>query len=679
MESPGEKSSKTRMASPYRYTPLDETRQEIRLMTLFPGSFDDPIVLSIRRTPLTKMQIPRFEALSYAWGNASDRQDIFIQKKSTLAATWRKVTSSSPMWKILSVTSNLSQALRYIRLKGQPRVLWADAVCVDQQNLDERSKQVTRMPDIYGSAKGTIAWFGPESSNSALAMKIIAYIGSRVIVDFKQDIIRLASDSYRSVDHFHESLQLDKETYRAIRELLSRSWFERLWILQEVHLGRGRTHMLCGFERTSREFFCNAVEFLCLYNISDPNRIGKLLDNVRITMTYKNNGSDALMDLVRRTRHLQCSDPRDKVYAVLNMASNKSSDIQSDYSKSTPEVFQSVLEHGLSKYESLQLLAYCSLPERKLNMPTWVPDWSAQSQIESIDEQCHTFITKACANLINSDILVTTGVQVTKIHELKNHLHREVPGATNELAEFIKKLVSAVDVSGPEMTLQSRIESLCRTLCCDIFAEKWHPPQEQLPSFPKLIGHVMNNFESPLDSLEEPSEVCSLYARYAKKMMTERALAIMVNGVFGLVPEDARPGDIICLIFGCDVPLVLRPDEDSTFKIVGECYVDGNMSGEPLLGQLPDNWIPVRRWLPGISRMCNDFLDGDTGRIQTDDPRLTEPLPVGWRIKSHDLEAALNWYVNEITGEDAGRIDPRLKPTELKEQRRIDIREFRLI
>ena len=681
MESPGGKSSKTCMARPYRYTPLDEARQEIRLMTLFPGSFDDPIVLSIRRTPLTKTQIPSFEALSYAWGNASDRQDVFIQKKSILAATWRKATSSSPLLTTLSVTSNLSQALRYIRFKEQPRVLWVDAVCVDQQNLDERSKQVMRMPDIYRSAKGVIAWLGPEDSNSALAMKIIADIGSRVIIDFEQSTLTLASDFYSSFEHFHESLQLNKEAYCAIRNLLSRSWFERLWILQEVYLGRERIHMLCGFEGTSWEVFRGAMVYLLHeHKGSDPDKIGDILDKVQATVTIREFGfSDTLRDLLLTTRYLQCSDPRDKVYALLNLASNESSDIKSDYSKSTSEVFRSVAEHSLSKHENLEFLAYCYLPEGGLSMPTWVFDWSIQSQTQAIDKYCARLNTRACVNLLSSDILVTTGVHVTKIREVKNHLIQEVPGTANELAEFIKKLVSAADGSGPEMTMQSRVESLCRTLCCDLFAEKWHPRQEAYPSFPNLIKYVMKNFEWPLDSQEEPPEVCSIFAQYSNKMMTGRTLAVIANGFLGLVPEGARPGDIICVLFGCRVPLVLRPDDGWTFKIVGECYVDGNMSGEPLLGQLPDNWTLIRRWLPDISTMCNGFLDGDTGRIQKEDPRLTEPLPVGWRIKSHYREAALSWYVNEITGEDAGSFDPRLEPTALKEQRGIDIREFRLI
>lgn len=675
------KSFKARMATSYRYTPLDEARQEIRLMTLFPGSFDDPIVLSIQKKTLTETQIPSFEALSYAWGNASDRQHIFVQKKSMLVAKWKKMTSSSNAWTTLSVTSNLSEALRYIRYKEQPRVLWADAVCVDQQNLDERGKQVMRMPDIYGSAKGVIAWLGPESSNSALAMKIIVHIGSRITLDYQQGIINLKLDSDHPFEHFHENLQLDEEAYRAIRDLLSRSWFERLWILQELYLGRERIHMLCGFQRTSWEQFCYAVAYLRSINASDPDKVGDRLENVRKTMIYKECGfSDSLIDLLPRTRYLKCSDPRDKVYAVLNLASNASSDIQSDYSKSTSEVFRKVMEHSLSKVKSLRLLANCSLRERKLGMPTWVPDWSVPSHSETrLENTCACLITKAYANLISRDILVTIGVHVTTVNEVMNDLPQTIPGAVNELADCIRKLVSAIDGSEPEMMTQSRIESICRTLCCDFFAEKWHPPEEQLPSFLELIKHVMNNFVRLHDSLKQPSEVYSLYARYANKMMIGRTLAMMANGLLGLVPEDARPGDIICVLFGFSVPLVLRPDEGSAFKVVGECYVDGIMSGEPLLGELPNNWSLVKRCFPDSSRTCVGFLDSNTGRIQKEDPRLSEQLAMGWRIKSHRNEAVESWYVNDLTGEDAGFDDPRMEPTALKKQRGLDIREFRLI
>ena len=668
------------MATPYRYHPLDEARQQIRLMTLFPGSFDDPIFLSIRKKLLTKTQIPDFEALSYAWGDASDRQDVFVQKRTKLAATG---TYPSSRRTTLSITSNLSQALRYIRYKEQPRVLWVDAVCVDQQNLDERGKQVTRMPDIYRSAKGVIAWLGPESSTSPLAMKIIVHIGSEITIDFKQLKLNLTSDSYHSFKHFHESLQLDKKAYRAIRELLDRSWFERLWILQELYLGRDRMHMLCGFERTSWEHFCYALEYLQRFNASDPDKIGHRLLGVWFTMIYREYGfSDTLTDLLLRTRYLRCSDPRDKVYALLNLVSKQSSDIQPDYSKSTSETFRSIIEDSLNKGKTLRLLANCVLRERTLSMPSWVPDWSVQSQFQqTIDRRVSHFNTEAHGNIISSDILVAKGVHVTIVHIVTNNVPLEIPRTPNELRELYRKLLSEFDGSVPEMTTQSRIESLCRTLCCNRFGDAFYPPLPQLPSFPKLIEAVMNDFEWLLVNSEEAFRVCSLYAMYANKMTNGRTLVMMSNRLLGLVPEGTRPGDIICVLFGCDVPLVLRPVGGSTFKIVGGCYVDGVMRGEPLLGELPNNWSLVIRWLSDDSTkpVFPAFLDGNTGRVQKEDPRLTDPLPSGWRIKSHYDEAFWDWYVNDLTGEDAGFFDPRLRPTALIEQGRVDIREFRLI
>lgn len=629
---------------------------------------------------MAKTQIPSFEALSYVWGNASDRQDVFVQERTKLAATG---TYPSSRRTTLSITSNLSQALRYIRYKEQPRVLWVDAVCVDQQNLDERGKQVMRMPDIYRSAKGVIAWLGPESSTSALAMKIIAHIGSTVTVDFKKLTINLPSDSYHSFKHFHESLQLDKEAYRAIRDLLDRSWFERLWILQELYLGRNRMHMLCGFERTSWEHFCYSLEYLQRFNASDPDKIGHGLQRVWLTMMYRERGfPNTLTGLLLRTRYLRCSDPRDKVYALLSLVSDQSSEIQPDYSKSTSETFRSIIEDSLNKGKTLRLLANCVLPGRTLSMPSWVPDWSVQSQFqETIDRFCARFDTEAHGAVIKGDILVTKGVHVTTVHVVTNNFPLDIPRAPNELLELCRKLVSEFDGSVPEMTTQSRIESLCRTLCCNTFEEAWYPPAPQWPSFPKLIEAVMNDFEWLLVNSEEAFRVCSLYAKYANQMMTGRTLAMMSNRLLGLVPEGTRPGDIICVLFGCYVPLVLRPGGGSTFKIVGGCYVDGVMRGEPFLGELPNNWSLVARWLPDDPTRPEfpGFLNGNTGRVQKEDPRLTDPLPSGWRIKSHYDEALQDWYVNDLTGEDAGFLDPRLRPTALIEQGRADIREFRLI
>lgn len=82
---------------------------------------------------------PEFEALSYTWGSMEDPSAVLVGR-----------TGSSTV----QITRNLAVALPYLRNENEPRMLWIDAICVDQQNLEERSQQVQRMADIYCKLSG---------------------------------------------------------------------------------------------------------------------------------------------------------------------------------------------------------------------------------------------------------------------------------------------------------------------------------------------------------------------------------------------------------------------------------------------------------------------------------------------------------------------------------------------
>ena len=153
--------------APYQYQPLNEVEREIRLLTLHPGSYNNPMVISLNTVVLKKGQIPRFEALSYAWGDASgehtpnltwvrsgfltlermiDRVDIFIVAEQP---KWSSLHFTEHCSETLPITKNLFHALNYLRREDESRHFWIDAICVNQEDLDERGKQVQRMADIY--------------------------------------------------------------------------------------------------------------------------------------------------------------------------------------------------------------------------------------------------------------------------------------------------------------------------------------------------------------------------------------------------------------------------------------------------------------------------------------------------------------------------------------------------
>jgi hypothetical protein len=127
----------------YQYPPLTQEKS-IRLLLLQPAtSKQAPLICEIHHAELGDGKIPPYEALSYVWGSVTD-------------TTHRLICSGQHV----SITRNLNEALLHLRYTDRVRVLWVDAVCVDQSNVSERNHQVCQMGEIYQQASQVVVWLG---------------------------------------------------------------------------------------------------------------------------------------------------------------------------------------------------------------------------------------------------------------------------------------------------------------------------------------------------------------------------------------------------------------------------------------------------------------------------------------------------------------------------------------
>ena len=185
----------------YRSCPLTKPN-DIRLLTINQGFANDLIECMLTTYPLPTQgtstptsQIPPYEALSYYWGSGNASLKIKIY------------TPGFP--ETLLVRSNLHAALNQLRLPDRPRELWIDAVCINQDDDDERSAQVSLMADIYKKATSVCVWLGEASPDSNLAL------------DFISRIVKL--------DEF-DRLVADEKTpqeWAALSSLMRRPWSRR--------------------------------------------------------------------------------------------------------------------------------------------------------------------------------------------------------------------------------------------------------------------------------------------------------------------------------------------------------------------------------------------------------------------------------------------------------------------
>ncbi|KUJ11220.1 HET-domain-containing protein, partial [Mollisia scopiformis] len=127
------------------YIPLKQQHQEIRLVTLQPGKWDDPIQCELSTMHLHEAH-SSYEALSYVWDAEPGSGEMIL--------------NGHPR----DVTKNFFLALRRLRKSSDIRVLWVDALCIDQENHIEKSHQVNLMGEIYRCCARVFLWLGDDSN-----------------------------------------------------------------------------------------------------------------------------------------------------------------------------------------------------------------------------------------------------------------------------------------------------------------------------------------------------------------------------------------------------------------------------------------------------------------------------------------------------------------------------------
>jgi hypothetical protein len=112
-----------------------------------------------------------YEALSYVWGSPERTREVIVRAK------WPRSN------KVLRISKNLSTALRYLRQQDEERILWVDAICINQDDLNERSKEVKMMGSIYKNARRVVVWLGEGDEHSSLAMETLEDLGNGININ----------------------------------------------------------------------------------------------------------------------------------------------------------------------------------------------------------------------------------------------------------------------------------------------------------------------------------------------------------------------------------------------------------------------------------------------------------------------------------------------------------------
>ncbi|KXH45040.1 HET domain-containing protein [Colletotrichum simmondsii] len=310
---------------PFQYEPLDLGIRSFRLLILYPGD-DDEIRCDIFQAVLELDDLIPYEALSYAWGG--------IDRTESITANGKK----------LPITERLFTALIHLRTQ-QARILWVDAICIDQDNFAERGHQVGQMAGIYRQAEQVLIWLGPGSADTALLMEELAILHEASTQQRRRDDTDWARVRWTCLQlGYSDARKLSCQS--GLQQLLQQAWFTRVWVIQEVSYARAAS-ICCAFSSVPAHIFAIATQ---LINVKLDDQRQTLMDLMPSPLN-KRHGSTrkkSLHTLLQKFRASQATDPRDMVYALLGIAS----DARQDNGLLVPDYFktEAMLIRDLESY-----------------------------------------------------------------------------------------------------------------------------------------------------------------------------------------------------------------------------------------------------------------------------------------------------------------------------------------
>jgi len=422
----------------------------------------------------------------------------------------------------------------------------------------------------------------------------------------------------------------------------------------------------------------------CLQRKVRPRVMKESITGQRRDLIYElcksRRGRRKLLSLIKATKYCQCSDPRDRIFALLSLVpdSEKEVGIEPDYTKDVYEVYQDVAIKLAKWFGTLKLLHTVEMHEHLVAVPSWVPDWSTPT---STLHFTYTGVA-AQADLDSQEVdfprpsvLQATGVIVTGIKIVKDfNLER---ADSNSLGLIrVQEAVYGVGLRPPFSKGSSQLKSLCRTLRANRFYETYYPKESEFLSLEECEGPLVEILTHKSVKEIATSWETVRFLGSLRQTCIGRSLFICEQGKTGLAPQGAREGDVVVTLLGCETAMVLRPTTNNQYQFVGEAYYYEAMSwtDDALFGPLPGSYELIvcnadRKGYPA-------FIDRGTGFITPEDPRLG-PLPEGWKLYPHERSPYRLQFKNDKTGQST-RKDPRLSPKALR-KRGVKLQVFDLV
>ncbi|CAG8960664.1 hypothetical protein HYFRA_00013432 [Hymenoscyphus fraxineus] len=388
----------------YQYTPLSSPTS-IRVLQLHIAKTENTSTTSFSLKEVDLQESPKYEALSYTWGQATSYD------KSTETYQWAP-TEKCPIQisntGVVRITRNLCDLFKNL-IEGAPlgqsvSSIWADQVCINQNDVQERNSQVAMMKDIYAQAWRTLIWLGKPDSDMLVVANLFEVITT---IDYSSlQRTRGSSDEELQEDILKviaiksdSNWQDDLEFIGSIVNTLNKSWFSRAWIVQEVILSQ-EPLLLFGKKTYSIAVLNNLVTLTFFLERRGTNSFTELsekaqLPGARGLLTLKSimhcrqmmehdvSKQGILKDVLNTLAFsLDASDPRDRIYAFLAFQESNENQIVPDYTLEINDAYTKISESIVKSTNSLSILGLVRGTSSPGSLPSWVVDWRVKEETQ---------------------------------------------------------------------------------------------------------------------------------------------------------------------------------------------------------------------------------------------------------------------------------------------------------
>lgn len=565
--------------SSFTYRPLS-TPRSIRLLSIAEVEDSGSSFLTCYLTEVSlDSPILNYRALSYTWGDPARTTRILVNGE----------------W--LVVRLNIEDCLRHLRLnlyccdrqcgcqkESQtpvplddrftfPTLLWVDAICINQDDPDERAQQVALMQQIYSRASLVLVWLGRATEQTVPAFRLLLGLAEIFHSDAE---VRKAS-----IAHVIRN-ECFKGHWLALGEIFQREWWHRVWTIQEAVLGSD-IRLICGpfavkwdkikdaiyvfpqcyrfiDELTEATAVPLAHHYLFLF-LNGAYRM-EIIENLRFNARHRKDISflphpplgSVLGSLLDFIRDYDATDPRDKVYAIIGLLEQRGykSPLRVSYRVTVEELYIQVAKIIQRDSETLDMMSQVEVEPVtsqgiRSGLPSWVPNWTVRSIYKPMYGKAqHSRFTQPD----NGDTgglkpsFGFTGDSKAHCRVLLNKSQMVVEGFTFDTIEKIERpfvdLEPGLKLSGVKLygyRIGWKPPSACDQFECHNYWLSW-------------LG-FQTDFPSPTTEIPRQNEG-------KIRHIDIRAFKTQASSVWGSTDASIKVGDNICVLMGARVPYILR-------------------------------------------------------------------------------------------------------------------------